>query len=181
MIRVLGLGNVLMSDDGFGPFVVRVLEAAFECPPGVEFIDAGTPGLDLTPYLLDADAVIFIDTVSSRGLPGEIRVYDREAILRVPPQARTGGHDPALKEALLTVAAAGAGPGSVTLVGAIPEWVATGVTLSPRLEAAIAPAVLAVVTALEGLGIRLVRRLHPPPPHIWWAAAPPNLPHLAAN
>src|SRR4029453_7714705 len=43
-IRVLGLGNVLMSDDGFGPFVVRVLEATYECPPAPAFIGAGTPG-----------------------------------------------------------------------------------------------------------------------------------------
>ena len=181
MIRVIGLGNVLMSDDGFGPFVVRVLEAAYECPPDVELVDAGPPGLDLVPYLLDADAVIFVDTVSSRGLPGEIRVYDRDAILRVPPQPRTGGHDPALKEALLTVAAAGAGPSCVTLVGAIPGWVATGVVLSPCLEKAIAPAVQAVVDALGSLGVRLTPRAHPRAPHIWWAAAPQNLSHLTAN
>ena len=181
MIRVIGLGNVLMSDDGFGPFVVRVLEAAYECPAGVEFLDAGTPGLDLVPYLLDAEAAIFIDTISSHGVPGEIRVYDRDAILRVPPQARTGGHDPALKEALLTVAAAGAGPSRVTLVGAIPEWVATGVVLSPRLEKAIAPAVRAVVDALAGLGVRLTPWSRPHAPHIWWAAAPQNLPRPTAN
>jgi hydrogenase maturation protease len=170
MIRVLGLGNVLMSDDGFGPFVVRVLEASYDCPAGVEFIDAGTPGLDLTPFLLDSDAVIFVDTVTSRGTPGEIRTYDRDAILKVPPQARTGGHDPALKEALLTVAAAGSGPKTVTLVGAIPEWIATGVTLSPALEAAVGPAVQAIVRALESLGVRLVRRTYPVVPHIWWAS-----------
>ena len=181
MIRVIGLGNVLMSDDGFGPFVIRVLEAAYECPAGVEFVDAGTPGLDLTPYLLGADAVVFVDTVSSLGVPGEIRVYDRDAILKVPPQARTGGHDPALKEALLTVAAAGAGPARVTLVGAIPEWIATGVVLSPRLAAAVGGAVAAVVEALGASGVRLVRRAHPAVPHIWWAAPPQNLPHLAAN
>ena len=172
MIRVLGLGNVLMSDDGFGPFVVRVLEATYECPDGVEFVDAGTPGLDLTPFLLGADAVVFVDTVTSRGEAGEIRIYDRDAILKVPPQARTGGHDPALKEALLTVAAAGRGPDRVTLVGAIPEWIATGVTLSPRLEAAVGPAVLAIVGALSALGVRLQRRAHPDVPHIWWAEAP---------
>ena len=51
MIRVLGLGNVLMSDDGFGPYVARVLEAFYEFPDDVEVIDVGTPGLDLTPYL----------------------------------------------------------------------------------------------------------------------------------
>lgn len=182
MIRVIGIGNVLMSDDGFGPFVVRVLEAAYECPPGVEFIDAGTPGLDLTPYLLGTDAVIFVDTVSARGVPGEIRTYDRDAILRVPPQARTGGHDPALKEALLTVAAAGAGPSRVTLIGVIPEWIATGVVLSPRLEAAIGPAVHAIVDALLAAGVSLQRRARPEVPHIWWAAdSVANLPHLAAK
>jgi hydrogenase maturation protease len=181
MIRVLGIGNVLMSDDGFGPFVVRVLEANYECPPGVEIIDAGTPGLDLTPYLLRADAVIFVDTVAARGTPGEIRVYDRDAILRVPPQARTGGHDPALKEALLTVAAAGVGPSNVTLVGAIPEWIAAGVALSPRLAAAVPQAVQAVVDAVAAQGVRLQRRSHPPVPHVWWAAEPQNLPHLPAN
>jgi len=181
MIRVLGIGNVLMGDDGFGPFVVRVLEALYPCPSGVEFIDAGTPGLDLTPYLFGADAVIFVDTVSARGLPGEIRVYDRDAILQVPPQMRTGGHDPALKEALLTVAAAGGGPSRVTLVGAIPEWVATGVSLSPRLEAAVGPAIHAVVDALSSMGVELERRAHPLAPHIWWAAAPQNLTHPAAN
>jgi hydrogenase maturation protease len=180
MIRVLGLGNVLMCDDGFGPFVVRVLEAAYECPPGVEFVDAGTPGLDLTPYLLGTDAVIFVDTVTSRGTPGEIRVYDKDAILRVPPQARTGGHDPALKEALLTVEAAGGGPAHVRLVGAIPEWIATGVELSPRLEAAVGPAVVAVVDALATLGVRLVRKTHAQVPHIWWAQAA-ILPQLTAD
>jgi hydrogenase maturation protease len=181
MIRVLGLGNVLMSDDGFGPFVVRVLEAAYECPHGVEFVDAGTPGLDLTPFLLDTEAVVFVDTVTSRGEPGEIRIYDRDAILKVPPQARTGGHDPALKEALLTVAAAGAGPSKVVLVGAIPEWIATGVSLSPRLEAAVGPAVQAVVRTLGELGVRLLPRAHPQVPHIWWARAVENLPQPTAD
>jgi hydrogenase maturation protease len=181
MIRVLGLGNVLMSDDGFGPFVIRVLEATYDCPEGVDFVDAGTPGLDLTPFLLGTDAVVFVDTVTSRGVPGEIRLYDRDAILKVPPQARTGGHDPALKEALLTVAAAGGGPSRVTLVGAIPEWVATGVSLSPRLEAAVGPAVLAVVDALAGLGVHLVRKNHPQVPHIWWAQDAEILPQLTAD
>jgi hydrogenase maturation protease len=170
MIRVLGLGNVLMSDDGFGPFVVRVLEATYEMPEGVEFVDVGTPGLDLTPYLLDTRAVIFVDTVKSNAAPGEIRIYDREDILRYPPQARTGGHDPALKEALLTVDAVGGGPSRVTLIGVVPEWVATGTELSPLVEAAVGRAVIAVVRALEALGVKVVRRARPQAPDIWWAS-----------
>lgn len=172
MIRVLGLGNVLMSDDGFGPFVVRVLEARYECPQGVEFVDAGTPGLDLTPYLFGTDAVIFIDTVSTRGTPGDLRVFDRDAILRVPPQARTGGHDPALKEALLTLEAAGAGPRAVTLVGVVPEWIATGVDLSDVVGAAVDPAIAIVCSELDRLGVTLARRQCPLVPDTWWAGPP---------
>ncbi len=168
MIRVLGLGNVLMSDDGFGPFVIHVLEATYEAPPNVEFVDVGTPGLDLTPYLLGTEAVICVDTVTSRGAPGEIKMYNREDILRHPPQTRTGGHDPALKEALLTVDAAGNGPRTVTLVGVVPEWIATGVVLSPVLEAAISTAVMAVVEELEKLGVNVERRRHPLPVDVWW-------------
>ena len=171
MIRVLGLGNVLMSDDGFGPFVVRVLEATYEAPANVEFIDVGTPGLDLTPYLLDAEAVIFVDTVTSKGRPGQLRTYDRSEILRHPPQTRTGGHDPALKEALLTVDAAGKGPRAVKLVGVIPAWIATGVVLSPEVEASVGYAVMAVVEELERLGAHLRRRHQSGKPDIWWATA----------
>jgi hydrogenase maturation protease len=169
VIRVLGIGNVLMSDDGFGPFVVRSLEAAYECPPEVEFIDVGTPGLDLTPYLLGADAVIFVDALTSRGAAGEIRIYDRDDILRYPPQARTGGHDPSMKEALLTVAAAGRGPSHVTLIGVVPEWIATGVLLSPHVQAAVGRAVTAVVGELESLGVSLTPRSRPLAPNVWWS------------
>ncbi|HYT66480.1 MAG TPA: hydrogenase maturation protease [Vicinamibacterales bacterium] len=176
MIRVLGLGNVLMSDDGFGPFVVRVLEATYDQPAGVEFIDVGTPGLDLTPYLLDTDAVIFVDTVTSGGRPGELRIYDRADILRHAPQTRTSGHDPALKEALLTVDAVGGGPKRVTLIGVIPDWIATGVVLSPQVEAAVGRAVMAVVQALENLGVSLVRRDHPGVPDVWWARSESLIP-----
>lgn len=175
MIRVLGIGNVLMSDDGFGPYVVRLLDATYECPPGVEFIDAGTPGLDLTPYLLGTDAVIFVDALSSRGNAGEIRVYGREDILRHPPQPRTGGHDPAMKEALLTVEAAGAGPRDVILVGVVPAWIATGVVLSPQVQRSVGLAMLSVVRALKSVGVILMPRAKPLPPDVWWTRPPDSV------
>jgi hydrogenase maturation protease len=181
MIRVLGIGNVLMGDDGFGPYVVRTLDAKYECPPGVEFVDVGTPGLDLTPYLLDADAVIVVDTVSSKGTPGAIRVYERDEILRVPPQMRTGPHDPSLKDALRRVDAAGAGPSRVLLIGVIPESVATGVSLSPPIAAAADGVVLAVVDALKVLGAPTIRRARPMVPDIWWAAPRQNNSAPSAN
>ncbi len=47
-IGVLGVGNILMGDDGIGPFLVRILEARYEFPPNVVLHDLGTPGLGIT-------------------------------------------------------------------------------------------------------------------------------------
>jgi hydrogenase maturation protease len=173
-IRILGLGNVLMSDDGFGPYVARVLDAFYELPDEVQAIDAGTPGLDLTPYLLGADEVIFIDTVKSEGAPGDIRTYTMQDILRHLPQPRLSPHDPGLKEALLTVAAHGGGPRDARLIGVIPEWVATGVQLSPCVRSAIAPVVGLIVMELERLGLRPRLRPVPRRPDTWWERAAPR-------
>lgn len=167
-VRVLGLGNVLMSDDGFGPYVARVLDAFYEMPEGVEVIDVGTPGLDLTPFLLDAEAIIFIDTVKSTGRAGDLRMFTLPEILKHPPQPRLSPHDPGIKEALLTVAAAGAGPSEVRFIGVIPEFVATGVQLSAPVRSAIAPAIALAIDELERLGVHPVPRAVPRQPDTWW-------------
>src|SRR5262249_50229527 len=85
-----------------------------------------------------------------------------------PPQARTGPHDPALKEALLTVDAAGSGPAVVKLIGVIPGWVATGVSLSPAVSAAVTGVVRRVIDELDQLAVPAVPRPVPQVPHIWW-------------
>lgn len=171
-VRILGLGNVLMSDDGFGPYAVRVLDAFYEMPENVQVIDAGTPGLDLTPYLFDADVVIFLDTVKSEGRPGDIRTFTQPEILRAGPPTRLSPHDPGIKESLMTLAAAGHAPKEVMLIGVVPEWVATGVSLSGSLRAAIAPAISLALTQLERLGCTARPRPVPRRPDTWWEREP---------
>jgi hydrogenase maturation protease len=163
-IRIIGLGNVLMSDDGFGPYVVRVLEAFYDLPRDVQVIDAGTPGLDLTPHILDADVVMFVDTVDAEGRPGEVHRFGLPGILA----HAHGPHDPAVKEALLTVAAAGRGPKDVLLIGVIPEWIATGVSLSGPVRSAVPQAIGVLATELERRGARVRLRVTPRHPDTWW-------------
>jgi len=168
MIRVLGLGNMLMSDDGFGPYVVRVLDAFYEFPDDVQVLDVATPGLVLAPFLVDTEAVFLVDTVKANGTAGDIRIYDRADILGRTPQARVSPYDPALKEALLTAAASGAGPVNVKLFGVIPDWVAPGVHLSRNVRSAVAPIIGLVITELEHLGARPKLRPTPRRPDTWW-------------
>ena len=165
---VLGLGNVLLGDDALGPWVIRALEAWFEMPEGVQLLDLGTPGLDLTPHLAGFDRVIIVDTVRSEGAPGEIRVYDREAILRHPPQARVSPHDPGLKEALLTLELSGDSPGAVTLVGVIPHGTETGTGLSEPVRNAVPETCRRVVEELSRWGVDAEPYETPRTPRIWW-------------
>jgi hydrogenase maturation protease len=171
-VRVIGLGNVLMGDDAFGPWVVQTLLAEYEFPGGVSVEDLGTPGLDLVPYVADADALIVVDTVRSEAPPGTLRLYRRDDILRHPPQARLSPHDPGVKEALLTAEFAGRGPREVLLVGAVPADAAMGVRLSPALREAVPLAVTEVLRELERLGRRATPRTSPLAPDIWWARPP---------
>ena len=146
---VLGLGNVLMSDDGWGPVVVGGFEAEYAVGTSVEVADLGTPGLDLSPWLADVQRVILVDTVRADAPPGTIRVYQKDDVLGHPPGARTGPHEPGVKEALHTLEFAGRGPRELVLIGVVPACIAPGLALSREVKNAIAPAVSLIVAQLR--------------------------------
>jgi hydrogenase maturation protease len=171
-IGVIGLGNVLMGDDAFGPWVVQSLLAEYEFPEGVSVEDLGTPGLDLMPYVTDVEALVLVDTVRSDAPPGTVRLYRRDDLLKHPPQARLSPHDPGVKEALLTAEFAGRGPREVLLVGAVPETTAMGVSLSPALRAAVPRAAAEVLRELGRLGRPATPLGAPRSPDVWWEEAP---------
>jgi hydrogenase maturation protease len=171
-IGVLGLGNVLMGDDAFGPWVVQLLLAEHEFAADVSVADLGTPGLDLIPYVADLEALILLDTVRADAPAGTLRLYRRDDLLRHAPQPRLSPHDPGVKEALLSAEFAGRSPREVLLVGVVPRQTAMGVGLSPPLRAAVAVAAATVTRELERLGRPVRRREVARPPDIWWEAEP---------
>lgn len=159
---VLGIGNVLMSDDGWGPRVANTFDTEYVVGSDVEVLDLGTPGLDLTPWLLDTPRVILLDTVHADAPPGTIRFYDLQEVLRHRPGPRVGPHDPGLKEALLGLEFAGRGPQALTLIGVVPERLTQGLELSPAVAKAIEPAVELIVAQLRRWGLPVQRRIAQP-------------------
>lgn len=161
-VRIIGIGNVLMGDDGFGPYVVKTLEALYEFPADVSIVDAGTPGLDLSPFLMNADVIILVDAVKASGEAGSVRTYGREDLVRPGVTPRLGPHDPALAQTLITLDLAGTGPKAVMLVGAVSERVTTGPGLTEPMRTAVPAAVERVVNLLAVLGVPPVARATPP-------------------
>lgn len=173
LVRVLGLGNVLMGDDALGPWVIHHLVSTYAFPPEVAVIDVGTPGLDLVPYVAGPCGIVLVDTVHSTGTaPGTIRFYDRDQLVRFAPKPRLSPHDPGVTEALLAVEMAGEAPAFVTLVGVVPGDVATGVGMTSALQEAVPRAAEAVVVELLARGFDVRRRApeRSSVPLPWWEA-----------
>jgi hydrogenase maturation protease len=146
-VLVAGIGNMFLSDDGFGPEVVRRLEREGGLPGEVRVADYGIRGLHLAYDLLDpVDALILVDTVPAGDRPGEITV------LEVGPADLGDGDADADADAHgMNPAAMLAGLGRMGgtlpptyVVGCRPATVHEGLGLSPDVEAAVPPAIAAV-------------------------------------
>lgn len=167
---VLALGNVLMSDDGLGPAVLRAFDQHYVVGPDVVVEDLGTPGLDLSPWLADAGQVVLIDTVKAPLPPGSLRFYSKADLVGRAAGVRVSPHDPGVKETLLALEFAGRGPHDIALIGIVPEVTTMGLELSPAVAAAVPAAVRAVVAALERFGVSVRARSEPLAPASWWNA-----------
>jgi hydrogenase maturation protease len=138
---VLGVGNPLMSDDGVGQ---RLVEALATRPPaldGVDYLDAGTLGFLLLPRIEQCDALLVFDAAQLAAAPGEVRLFEGEALdafLRAP---RCSVHELGLRDLLDAARLTGALPARRVLIGVQPERLGWGLTLSPAVEAAVTGAV----------------------------------------
>lgn len=148
---VIGVGNELRGDDGFGVAVARRLRAR-ALPAGVVVRELGTRAFDLALALLEADVAIVVDAVERGGAPGTLRLLDGEA--GPGPGAPFDAHALHPAGALDLVRRLGGTPPALTVVGCEPGTLASeeepSMTLSPAVEAAIEPAIQLVLRLVEG-------------------------------
>jgi len=171
-VVVVGIGNVLNSDDGLGPFVARTFTGGWDLVGDAEVLDAGTPGLDLISLLHGAEAAIFVDAVRDSGAPGDVKRYDRAEILKGGTKTVMSPHEPGLRDALLAMEFQGGAPGDVTLWGTIPESVELGTNLTDTVRGSVPRIIDGILGDLRRLGVE-ARRVEPPrDADIWWERYP---------
>jgi len=178
-ILIGGIGNVLLGDDGVGPYVLQLLTAQYEFEPGVELIDLGTPALDLLNRISGKDAVVFIDSVATDAAPGTVTLYRKADIMRIQPAVRMDPHSPALVDTLFSADLFGVAPPEVLLVGVTGESYEPGCVMSNAVKASLEHVTERVLHELDRLGIEYKRREVPGELGIWWATqgnVPSSLP-----
>src|SRR5271165_4241603 len=167
-VSIIGLGNVLLGDDGFGPLAVEVFRCEYKCGPEVEVLDLGTPGLDLAPYLYGRELVVIVDAVTAAGQPGTVGTYRESDLLNSQAQLRLTDHDPGLQESLAQLRLAGRGPSEVVVVGVLPKSCAFGEGISSAVLSASSLAIDSIIRVLRQRGFDCRRRIQPVQPKLWW-------------
>ncbi|KAB2934147.1 MAG: hydrogenase maturation protease [Candidatus Contendobacter sp.] len=153
-VVVLGLGNILLRDEGVGVRVVEALAARYAIPAEVEVVDGGTSGMDLLNTLAGCDHLLICDAARTGAPPASVV---KLAAAEIPALflTRFSPHQLGLADVLATLVLTGEAPGSITLVGVVPLDLELGIELSFEVSAVLGQAVECLATELRGLGYPL--------------------------
>jgi hydrogenase maturation protease len=155
-ILILGAGNLLLSDEGFGVHFIRYLQEHYFFAQELELLDAGTMGIMITHRIEEADRVYIVDTLggdSCQSTPGTCRRYAKEDFLLKRLPLKLSPHQAGVQEMLLVSELRGRCPKEIFLLGVIPASLAPGTELSPLLRQRLGPLAEELAAELRGLGI----------------------------
>jgi len=148
---VIGVGNPLMGDDGFGLAVLERLRTAWEMPEGVELIDGGTWGMNLLPAIEDAGALIIVDAIDQGAPPGQDITLERNDLPRYLG-LKLSPHQIDLREVLALAELRGTLPQRAVAIGVQPEVIDLATALSPRVAERVEAAATRVAWRLRRWG-----------------------------
>ncbi len=151
-ILVLGLGNTIMTDDGFGVKVVTALASRYHFHGPVQLIDGGTFSLDLLPFLEYLDALLIIDALAMRGEPGQIFRLEGDEVPRAFA-SKLSVHQMGLQDLLAIAELQGHVPRNLVAWGVQPGCIEMGMDLTAPVAAAVEPLLANVLEELEGWGV----------------------------
>lgn len=157
-ILVLGIGNVLLQDEGAGVRALEVFQKRYGVPDGVELLDGGTSGIELLQHIQGRDHLIIIDAVKGGNPPGAvIRLAGDEvpALFR----RKISPHQLGIADVLAAAHLTGAMPGGVVLLGIEPASMDTGIELSPVVAESLGNVAQLVARELASLGETVNARL----------------------
>lgn len=158
-IVILGVGNILLKDEGVGVRVVEKLEREYTFPDNVRLVDGGTQGLWLMSTIQETDHLIVVDAVLGRGEPGTLYRLEKDDLPK-GLRAKQSAHDSDLVEAINLCGLLGNGPRSVTVIGIEPQDIQPyGLELTEKVAAKVDELVERVLDELRLLNIEPEKRV----------------------
>ncbi len=151
-ILVLGIGNLVMTDDGVGVRVILSLQDRYRFPGGVTVMDGGTLGLDLLHYLDGVQRLLVVDAVETGGVAGTlVRLAGEE--LNIAFRTKLSPHQMGLQDLLLVAELQGFAPPEMVLLGVQPGEIEMGIELTPAVADQVESLVQGVLVELARWGV----------------------------
>jgi len=158
-ILVLGIGNILWADEGFGVRAVELFHRLYTVPACVTVLDGGTQGLYLLDYVTEADKLLVFDAIDYGLVPGTLKVVENDEVPKFTGAKKMSLHQTGFQEVLSAADLLGRGPLELALIGCQPQdlenW---GGPLTEPVRNVLAGAVQAAVTVLRCWGIHVSAR-----------------------
>ena len=155
-VLVLGLGNVLLGDDGLGAAAVARVERSYRIPADVHLEDGGTQGMALLGMIAESRHVILVDAVRTDDPPGTFVRIDGDEVMDAV-RDRLSPHQVGVADLLDSARLIECYPASVTLLGLVPETIELSVERTGAVEAGLDTLVEAVVREVKSLGYTMRR------------------------
>lgn len=154
-ILVLGIGNVLLTDEGIGVRILKELERKFTFSANVELLDGGTAGIELLRHIRTRDYLIIIDAMKCDQVPGTV-VRVEGADVPAAFRTRISPHQLGLSDLLAAAMLTDELPKNLVLFGVEPESIDIGLDLTDAVEASVDKLIGAVADELRSIGCSVV-------------------------
>lgn len=156
-ITVIGIGNILLQDEGFGVHAIRKLMEVVK-DPDINLIDGGTLGLDLLYFLEDTKNLIVIDAIIGTKKPGEIYRFEGEEIRKHYLKNKLSAHEIGFSEVLALLDLMGKSiPGKMVLIGAQPKSFDVSLEMSEELSKALDNIVDLTIKEIESIKVNMLK------------------------
>lgn len=151
-VLLLGIGNILWADEGFGPRAAEAFNARYRLPAGAEVMDGGTLGGWLVNEICATKRILVFDCCDLKAEPGTLRVLRRDDI-RIWSSTKISPHQTGFNDLLATAALMGSSPEDIAVVGIQPELLDDyGGSLTETVKAKIPQALEAAAAILAEWG-----------------------------
>ena len=142
-VLVLGIGNLLWADEGFGVRCVEALQQRYTFAPHVSLVDGGTQGLYLIQHVQEADALLIFDAIDYGLEPGTLKLVRDDEVPRFMGAKKMSLHQTGFQEVLSLAQLTGKFPSQVLLIGCQPQELEDyGGSLRPVVKAAMGEALI---------------------------------------
>ena len=132
-ITVLGIGNIILSDEGFGVRVVEYLQEKYNFPDNVALIDGGTLGVELTQFITGTKKLLIIDSIDGGKSAGTLFHLEGDEI-RAHFSEKLSAHEVGIQDVLTMLELTGKPVPEVIVIGAQPFSLEAGIDLTPQMQ-----------------------------------------------